>query len=246
MTKVNIDATTPDCNARDLYEVFWDWCVSKSGRAYRDGMTRDGLEPHPILAAYIGGERWEHVTGDKSSLLSECSHTVESREQKQKQADWAETIRYDRYANERTTGWMNMLQMTGGKTPQPLNNVTNCLAALRYAPAFAGVFRFNQFSQNIEIAQRPPWANQFADFDPYLMQDVDVIRLQSFLQVQGLRNVAVSAVQDAVLAAAHDASYHPIAEYPQPRRVGRNTPARLLADQAPRRLSDAPQPRDRI
>jgi putative DNA primase/helicase len=120
---------------------------------------------------------------------------------------------WDKYADERTSKWFQMLQMSGGKTPQPLSNTVNCLTLLRFNPEFACVFRFNEFSQNIEITTRPPWQDKYEDFTPRTMRDVDYVRLQSFIQAQGIRGASMNCVVDAVLAAAHDSTHHPIRTY---------------------------------
>jgi len=207
-----------DFNAKDLWDILIAWLrTTDDGQAYDYGMDGDGLEPHPILAEYIAGQRWDHVAGDdggyKSSLVSQCESTLRFRQERREKADKAESISYDKYADRRTTSWYQMQMMGGGKNPQPLNNTANCLIALRFHPAFAGVFRFNEFSQNIEIVQCPPWQDDPTGFSPRAMLDVDYVQLQTFLQAQGIRGAAMNCVVDAVLAASHDAEYHPVRRY---------------------------------
>jgi predicted P-loop ATPase len=207
-----------DFNAIDeLWDAFRSWRYSQPGFEYAQGYDGDGIDAHPILERYLVGDRWTDIpdpSGRRQELFSDFESLFKTREDRRAEKIRLYNLRYDKYLMRRSKDWHLMLQTSGPeKNPKPASNLRNVMVILRYHPSFTGVFRFNEFSNSIEISQRPPWTDDDLDFRPYLMTEVDFISLQMFLQELGLRSVSMNVVQDAALAAANDASYNPIVEY---------------------------------
>lgn len=106
--------------------------------------------------------------------------------------------------------WANMLQ---GSKNSIYSNTTNALTAFRYCPRFEGVLRWNAFKQTVEVAGRPPWLAYRETFTPHDMTDNDVTRAQAWLQDQGMVAMGDRATMNALVAAAHDDTYHPVRDY---------------------------------
>ena len=89
--------------------------------------------------------------------------------------------------------------------------VANILTALRNAPEWAGVLRFNESALQVEVLKtRPPWDDSRAL--PFAWSDEDDIRTAAWLQHQGIMAAKETAGQ-AVQTVARDHSFHPVRDY---------------------------------
>jgi predicted P-loop ATPase len=111
----------------------------------------------------------------------------------------------------RHDGWEGMLQ---GNKSGPLGNLHNALMAFRHASELAEVFRYDQFSNVIEVSKCPPWLApwEVSKFEPHPMEDVEHVRARKWLQDHDIQTSASDAY-NAVLAAAHDEPFHPVRDY---------------------------------
>jgi predicted P-loop ATPase len=104
--------------------------------------------------------------------------------------------------------WRAALIKTNWGTPKPL--VANAMIALRNAPTWKGLLRFDEFSQRTILSGKAPWMSA-AEGDQSWTDNHDV-RAAEWLQHQGIcvhPNVAAQAV-DAV---AREHPFHPVRDY---------------------------------
>jgi predicted P-loop ATPase len=113
-----------------------------------------------------------------------------------------------RYA--RSADWQGMLQKTPKK--QILGNLHNVIIALRHAPEFDGVFRFNTFGQTVQVAKSPPWYEPWKTFEPHELLNVEYSYARKWLQGQDIQ-ASKGDVESAVIAVAHDDQFHPVRDY---------------------------------
>jgi putative DNA primase/helicase len=100
-------------------------------------------------------------------------------------------------------------QLRKRKDGTPYTDVNNVLISLEMNPKLSAIFRYNEFADKIEYAAPPPWADSSSN----VWGDEDRVRLQSYLQGQGILVNRDVVVQDAVIVRAKQFSYHPIRDY---------------------------------
>lgn len=107
--------------------------------------------------------------------------------------------------------WRRNLIVSGKGNPRPL--LANALTALREAPEWQGVFRFDEFALRIEAAKQPPWAQgSNAEWTARPWCDADDIQAADWMQHQGIA-VTPHSSADAIEAAARAHPFHPVREY---------------------------------
>jgi predicted P-loop ATPase len=89
-------------------------------------------------------------------------------------------------------------------------NLANTRLALRQEPALMNRFGFDEMSRT-EMLMRPFVADP--DFKPRPVTDVDIIKIQSWLQTFGFRKIGEKSVRDAITDDAHNHPYHPVRDY---------------------------------
>jgi putative DNA primase/helicase len=106
--------------------------------------------------------------------------------------------------------WRNRLlrgKMRAKGEPGPiLANHANVIIALNYAPEWAGVLAFNEFSQRVEAINPTPWGHTGA------WVDVQDISAAEWLQHQGI-NAGIEVVGQSIQKAAETQRFHPVREY---------------------------------
>ncbi len=103
--------------------------------------------------------------------------------------------------------WRNRLILNRDGSPKA--NLANAITALRWAPEWAGVLGFDEFSLGTVALKPAPWVEtvtgaEWADNDDRLTAD--------WLQHQGI-NVSVEVAAQAVQVAAQDQRFHPVRRY---------------------------------
>ena len=112
---------------------------------------------------------------------------------------------------ENNKDWMkNLLR---GEKSRLTGSVANVLHALRYAPDWQGVLKFNEFTLKAEIHQRPPFSDQYQwNGKPEDWVDTHDTQCMEWLNRWGIPAHA-DAVGRAVWVVANETPYHPVREY---------------------------------
>jgi predicted P-loop ATPase len=102
--------------------------------------------------------------------------------------------------------------MLGDSGPKP--NPFNVLTAIRCAPEFEGVFKLNEFANEIEVHAPFPWyhVKEKAAFRPRATVDNDFTCLQVWLNQRDINAYKTTAV-DVALVEAKRHGYHPVRDY---------------------------------
>jgi predicted P-loop ATPase len=107
--------------------------------------------------------------------------------------------------------WKSMLARTSKGAL--VANLSNARVALEHAPAWRGIFGYNEFADRLEVVKRPPWMQPAAPFALREVIDVDFVNTATWLQRNDGINVATNIAHDAVIAEAHRNSFHPVRRY---------------------------------
>jgi putative DNA primase/helicase len=121
--------------------------------------------------------------------------------------EWKRRIKEARVSLDRTSplnGWHAHL-LNSDHGPRPL--VANAIAALRLAPAWAGVLAYDEFSERVVTRAPTPWQRK-----PGPWVDTDDIRLADWLQREGI-HVSRALAREAVQVAAEDEPFHPVRDH---------------------------------
>jgi predicted P-loop ATPase len=115
-----------------------------------------------------------------------------------------------RNQQEKVFDWMSgLLRNDKGR---PTGSVANVLHALRYAPEWQGVLKFNEFTVKAEIHAEPPFANFEWDGKVVEWRDAyDTLTIE-WLHRMGIPASAES-VGRAIWAVANEQRYHPVRDY---------------------------------
>ena len=109
-------------------------------------------------------------------------------------------------AGQPTAGWKDLLIRNDRGSPKGL--LANCLVAFRPAPAWQGVFAFNDFSFATTVVGAPPWGGavncDWTDNHDRLATE--------WLQNSGI-HVSVEVTAQAVQTAAIENRFHPVRDY---------------------------------
>ena len=83
------------------------------------------------------------------------------------------------------------------------------LQALRSAPELAGLVRFNEFSQDVELVRTAPWGTRAEA----IWGDDDDAQCQAWLQTRGVDVRVRGVVADCVVVVAKERTVHPVRDY---------------------------------
>lgn len=83
----------------------------------------------------------------------------------------------------------------------------NIVLALRLAPDLAGLLRYNEFSERVEVARKPPW-RQFDDGATW--DNADDLGLKVFLQERNIDCRSTSAIAESAEFIAREKRWHPL------------------------------------
>lgn len=103
-------------------------------------------------------------------------------------------------------GWRNRLIVTGEGKPRGI--LANAVTALRYAPEWACVLGFNEFSLGVAALKPAPWGGKVAT----AWTDQEDRLTADWLQHHGIL-VGVEVAGQAVQTVARDREFHPVREY---------------------------------
>lgn len=117
------------------------------------------------------------------------------------------TVVYD--ASDRFSEWRRALILNEDKKPRAL--LANALTALRQAPEWKGVIRYDEFSHTPVVTRRPPY-EEAGDFVTRAWTDYDDARTTEWLQREGILVKTVEAAV-AAMTVAKENKFHPVREY---------------------------------
>jgi predicted P-loop ATPase len=106
--------------------------------------------------------------------------------------------------------WKSRLLRTPHGAIKPI--LANAMTALREAPAWFGVFAYNEFSMQAMLMATPPWELQPANWNARPVTPHDDLLISEWLQKEDITVNPVIAAQ-AIEAVAHERSFHPVLEY---------------------------------
>jgi len=89
-------------------------------------------------------------------------------------------------------------------------NLANVRLAFMQEPALMDRFAYDEMLRT-EMLMRPLVADP--DFKPRPLTDIDVIKVQAWLQAFGFRKIGATAVRDAIAERARNHSFHPVRDY---------------------------------
>ena len=113
-------------------------------------------------------------------------------------------------ATKQPRSWKSRLLRTPRRAIKPI--LANAMIALREAPAWFGVFAYNDFSQETMLMAAPPWEVNPSFCSPRPVTPHDDLLITEWLQSQGI-TVEVGIAAQALEAVARDRSFHPVREY---------------------------------
>jgi predicted P-loop ATPase len=106
--------------------------------------------------------------------------------------------------------WKSRLLLSKSGTPKPI--LANAITALREAPAWFGVLAYDEFARETVIRSAPPWDAKFVNWAQRAWTSHDDLLATEWLQREDISVTAAVAAQ-AVEAAAHESSFHPVKDY---------------------------------
>lgn len=98
---------------------------------------------------------------------------------------------------------------------EPIANLANALLALRGAPELEGMFSFDEMQCVTVTTREPPskTGRPGNSCEPRQTTDVDVGRVQEFLQHAGLVRIGKDTIHQACDQRAAESSFHPVRDY---------------------------------
>lgn len=107
----------------------------------------------------------------------------------------------------RPATWVD--QLHGADRGKPTNDVANAMLALDAAPELAGCLGYDELARRPVVTKPLPGTDHFG----HPVEDIDVIRLQAWLQEAGMRKLPKEVVHDAVDKEAKQHPFHPVKDY---------------------------------
>jgi predicted P-loop ATPase len=120
--------------------------------------------------------------------------------------------RHHKKANGKTPSsvdWLGKCQTD--KQGKSFPNLANAMIALRSDPAVKDTFAYDEMLCAAMLVH--PIADKDSKFKSRPVTDVDVSRLQEWLQLAGLPNVGKETAHQAVDLRAHECAFHPVRDY---------------------------------
>lgn len=111
-----------------------------------------------------------------------------------------------RFVDDAVAPWRDLLIM-GKSGPRAL--LANAITAFRAAPEWAGILRFDAFSQKTRLCGQAPWMASTVD---RVWHPSDDLLATNWLQHQGIM-VGPPVVSEAIETASRDFTFHPVLEY---------------------------------
>jgi predicted P-loop ATPase len=99
------------------------------------------------------------------------------------------------------------------KNDTPKGALGNILSVLTHDPCWQGVLGYNALSDEVTFLRCPPCYEASGDWKPRALEDHDDAEIANWLQWNYVIFTATSTVHEAVQAAAHRLTYHPIRDY---------------------------------
>ena len=107
------------------------------------------------------------------------------------------------------TDWLKQCVTFKNGTPMP--TLANAMRALRLDPALTGLLGYDEMLRSAMLMKPLCVDGRYdAEYVPRPITDEDVFKLQEWLQIAGLSNVAKDVMHSAVALRASEHSYHPL------------------------------------
>lgn len=116
-------------------------------------------------------------------------------------------VKSPRSAKRMPSDWRHALAQRSGRI---IGDERNVLQALRLAPEFIDLVRFNSFALQVEFTRSPPW-RAVKPGEPWT--DDDDVAAQALLQELGVDVRARHVIADTVPLIAREHSYEPVRDY---------------------------------
>ncbi len=113
-------------------------------------------------------------------------------------------------ASDRFATWRRQLIMSEDRKPRAL--IANVVTALRLAPEWRGVIRYDEFSRACMIMPPRPWIDGRDGWRPEPWSDNSDIDATVWMQKQGIY-IKADQVASAVQNVAQENSFHPVKDY---------------------------------
>ena len=104
---------------------------------------------------------------------------------------------------------MNVFPMVEDSLP----NLANTMLALRNDPAVKGAIAFDEMLCAAVLLHRIPHGSSTDSRELRPITDIDVTRLQEWLQLAGIRNVGKDIAHQAIDLRANECAFHPVRQY---------------------------------
>ncbi len=125
-------------------------------------------------------------------------------------AGWVSPRRHTKQAGPTAPDWLAGGCYDGMQRLIP--NLATTMAALRCAPPLREVIAYDEMA-GTAVLESPLFESATADFRRRLITDVDVGRIQEWLQIQGIDKLSKDVVHQAVEMRAHERAFHPVRDY---------------------------------
>lgn len=113
-------------------------------------------------------------------------------------------------------GWTNLLIPKGydkdGNIILDPRSMHNGIVLLKNVPSLKGVFRFNEFKSDVFVCRCPPW-DKMDDFTVRRMENVDLTRLEAYLEVSDGMRLGSEKLNRCVEDVAMQDKFHPVRDY---------------------------------
>ena len=91
-------------------------------------------------------------------------------------------------------------------------NLATAMVALRCAPPLAETIAYDEMA-GAAVLHAPLLGRDAGNFQRRLITDVDVGRIQEWLQLQGIEKLSKDVIHQAVEMRAHERAFHPVRDY---------------------------------
>ncbi len=106
--------------------------------------------------------------------------------------------------------WRRKLLLNDEKKPRAI--ITNVLIALREAPEWKGVVKYDEFSHVTSCFLPPPWVKDRSRWEPQPWSDYDDVACTEWMQREGIL-VKPDVVAQGVMTVAKEQKFHPVRDY---------------------------------
>ncbi len=93
------------------------------------------------------------------------------------------------------------------------SSIHNAMMFLQHDEIFEGVFKYNEFKNDVYMLKRPPWMDEKEPFAVRRLENVDITRLEGFLESYAGLKIGSQRIGAAIESVADVNKFHPAREY---------------------------------